>query len=253
MTERHLALDGCLNLRDLGGYLTTEGWEVRWGCLYRSGELCSLTDTDLDAVSRLGIRVVIDLRNEWERSTRPNRLPPGVELIERRSPSTSNGPERTLEDQIAAGEVPVKDDEYFTSVYIGLLDGLIPEIRLILEMAVDATDRPMLFHCAAGKDRTGIVAAVLLGVLGVPDQAIIEDYERTTTHYAARRLDALAGLLAEHDTSPEKIRHLVEARTPALERALRHLHDRWGGYDGYATTAVGVSTDLLDRLRAAVT
>lgn len=150
MTERHLALDGCLNLRHLGGYLTSEGREVRWGCLYRSGELCSLTDTDLDAVSRLGIRVVIDLRNEWERSTRPNRLPPGVELIERRSPSTSNGPERTLEDQIAAGEVPVKDDEYFTSVYIGLLDGLIPEIRLILEMAVDATDRPMLFHCAAG-------------------------------------------------------------------------------------------------------
>ena len=251
MTERHLPLEGCLNLRDLGGYLTSEEREVRWGCLYRSGELCTLTDADIEEVSRMGIEVVVDLRNEWERAARPDRLPPGVELIERMSPAALDRLDPTLEELIAAGDIPVKDDEYITGVYIDLLDRLVPEIRLILEMAVHATERPMLFHCAAGKDRTGIVAAVLLGVLGVPDETIIEDYELTTTHYGAHRMDTLAGLLAEHDIAPESVRHLVDARTPGLERAMRHLHERWGGFDGYATTAVGVSPDLPDRFARA--
>ena len=253
MTERHLPLEGCLNLRDIGGYFTNEGTEVRWGCLYRSGEMCALTDADLEAVSRLGIRVVVDLRNEWEREARPDRLPTGVQLLERSSPAARNGPDPTIEELIAAGQIPVKDDDYITGVYIDLLDRLIPEVRLILETAVDATHRPMLFHCAAGKDRTGIVAAVLLGVLGVPDETIIEDYELTTTHYGAHRLVSLAGLLSEHGIAPETVRHLVDARTPALERAIRHLHEEWGELDSYAITAVGVSHDLPDRLRCALT
>jgi protein tyrosine/serine phosphatase len=166
MTERHLPLERCLHLRDIGGYFTTDERKVRWGCLYRSGEPCALTDADLEAVRRLGIGVIVDLRNEWERAARPDRLPTGVELLERSSPAARNVPDQTIEELIAAGQVPVKDDEYITGVYIDLLNRLIPEVRLILETAVDATHRPMLFHCVAGKDRTGIVAAVLLGVLG---------------------------------------------------------------------------------------
>ncbi len=113
-------------------------------------------------------------------------------------------PIQTIEELIAAGQIPVKDDEYIIGVYIDLLNRLMPEVRLILETAVDAAHRPMLFHCAAGKDRTGIVAAVLLGVLGVPDETIIEDYELTTTHYGAHRLVGLAGLLSEHGIAPEE-------------------------------------------------
>jgi protein-tyrosine phosphatase len=253
VNERHIALEGCLNLRDLGGYLTHDRREVRWGCLYRSGELCSLTDADLATIEGLGVRVVIDLRNEVERSARPDRLPSGVQLIERRSPAAMGGPDRTLEELIAAGEFPVRDDERVTRIYVDALDRLIPEIKLILELAVDAPERPMLFHCAAGKDRTGIVAAVLLGLLGVPVQTIIEDYELTTTYYATHRLNAVASLLAEHGVPPERVSHLVEARTPALEGCLEHLHDRWGSFDGYAITAVGLPADLPDRLRASLT
>jgi protein-tyrosine phosphatase len=253
MTQRHVALDGALNLRDIGGYLTGEGREVRRGCLYRSAELCSLTDADLDVLGRIGIGVVVDLRNQWERAARPDRLPAGVELIERSSPSTSSAVGQTLEEAIAAGDLPVNDDEYFTGVYVDLLDRLVPEVRLILELALDAVERPVLFHCAAGKDRTGLVAAVLLGTLGVPDETIVEDYELTTTHYAPRRLEALGPLLAAHGVTPARVGHLVEARTAVLRGALRHLHERWGGYDGYATAAVGVPPDLPVRLRAALT
>ena len=108
MTERHLPLEGCLNLRDLGGYVTSEEREVRWGCLYRSGELCTLTDADIEEVSRMGIEVVVDLRNEWERAARPDRLPPGVELIERMSPAALDRLDPTLEELIAAGDIQSK-------------------------------------------------------------------------------------------------------------------------------------------------
>src|SRR5580765_2462491 len=85
MVDRHHVLEGCLNLRDLGGYPTEDGRQVRWGCVFRAGELCLLTDSDADAITRLGIRVVVDLRNQWERAARPDRLPPGIDLVERRS------------------------------------------------------------------------------------------------------------------------------------------------------------------------
>src|SRR4029079_11322798 len=77
----------------------------------------------------------------------------------------------------------IRDDELRAGVYIDMLDRLAPEMREVLERAVDAVERPLLFHCAAGKDRTGVIAAVLLGVLGVAEADIVEDYELTTDHY----------------------------------------------------------------------
>jgi protein-tyrosine phosphatase len=253
MVHRHHPLEGCLNLRDLGGYPTKDGRQVRWGCVFRAGELCLLTDADADAITRLGIRVVVDLRNRWERSARPDRLPPGIDLVERRSPPSGSSPTPTLEELIVSGDLPVRDDELRARVYVDMLDRLAPEVGAVLGRAVDAVDRPLLFHCVAGKDRTGVVAAVLLGVLGVAEEDIVEDYELTTDHYGARRLDELADLMREHAVRSEALRHLVDARTPALTACLRHLHDRWGGFDRYVTERVGAPADLPSRLRTALT
>ena len=213
MERRHILLEGSLNLRDLGGYETADGRWIRSGCVFRSDELCSLTDADLEAVGALGIKVVFDLRNSNERTARPNRLPADVELLERTSPS-AGGDVRTTEEQIALGELPVKDDVYFATVYVDLFERLAPELRTILERAVDAPARPLLFHCAAGKDRTGVAAAVLLGLLGVPDDVILDDYELTSLYFAPRRMEALAQLMAEHGVADERIRPLLEARRP---------------------------------------
>ena len=245
-----MLLEGSLNLRDIGGYATADGHVVRTGCLYRSDELHALTDADLEVVGALGIRVVFDLRNAAERSARPNRLPVDVELLERFSPSP-NVP-RTTEEQITQNELPDLDDELFAVVYIELLDRLAPELRTILERAADAPSRPLLFHCAAGKDRTGIAAAVLLGVLGVPHDLILDDYELTSTYFTPRRMDALATLLTEHGVDEERVRPLLEARRPVLATALRHVREQWGGFEGYARDRLAVDDDLPERLRAAL-
>jgi len=250
--SRLVRLEGCLNLRDIGGYATADGRTVRTGCLFRSDELHALTDADLVAVADLGIKVVFDLRNHAERQARPNRLPADVELLERASPSTLRGATYTAEEQIALGLVPERDDELRTRQYVSLLDRLAPELRVILDRAVDAPARPLLFHCAAGKDRTGLVAAVLLGLLGVPDETVLDDYELTSTYYAPRRLDALAATMAEHGVGADDVRHLLEARRPVLAAALQHVHEQWGGVEAFVRDRVKVDQDLPTRLRASL-
>jgi protein-tyrosine phosphatase len=252
MDGRHVQLQGSFNLRDLGGYDTLDGRRVRTGCLFRSDELAALTDVDVELVAQLGIRVLFDLRNADERDARPNRLPPGVEVLERASPSATPGPTHTTEEQIALGTLPEVDDAQFTTVYLALLERLAPELRIIVERAVDAPTRPLLFHCAAGKDRTGITAAVLLGLLGVSDDVILDDYELTSTCATPRRIDMLTALLAEHGIADERIRPLLEARRPVLAATIAHVHQQWGGFDGLAVEHLGVDEALPERLRAAL-
>ncbi|MHB1447361.1 MAG: tyrosine-protein phosphatase, partial [Acidimicrobiales bacterium] len=187
---QHHPLEGCLNLRDIGGYPAVTGRMVRTGCLFRSDELCALTDEDLVAVTRLGIKVVFDLRHHGERQARPSRLPPDVELLERRTEPTE-GAAVTIEEQIATASLPERDDSWMGKIYAELLEHMAPDFRVIVERAAEARARPLLFHCAAGKDRTGLTAAILLGLLGVPDEVILDDYELTNDHYTPGRLSAL--------------------------------------------------------------
>jgi len=247
LPERHVLLDGCLNLRDLGGYRSVDTRQVRARCLFRSDELCALTTDDLNVIAQLGIRVVFDLRNDFERSRRPNRLPPGVEVLERTSPGTGRG--RTLEEAIAAGDVPDRDEAYMTAMYMDMLIRLAPELRIIVERAASAAERPLLFHCAAGKDRTGIAAALLLGLLRVPEQTILDDYELTTSYSAAHRLAALRPVLMGQNVPEERIRPLLEARRPVLASTLKHINEQFGGFEEYAAEVLGVDPTLPERIR----
>lgn len=252
--ERHVPLDSCFNFRDLGGYRTRDDRQVRRRCLYRSAELCSLTDADHDTLVSLGIKVVFDLRGEPERAARPSRLPASVELHERTSPSTRSQLGPTLEEQIAAGTLPERDDDYLAAVYIRQLDdGLACELRRILELALHSPTRPILFHCAAGKDRTGLAAAVILGVLGVPDDTISADYNLSSIYWAEPRLQVLRPHLDRHGVSEHRVRPFLEARSAVLERAVQHIHHRWGGFDAYATDCLGVAASLPNELRSALT
>jgi protein-tyrosine phosphatase len=250
---RSIALEGCLNLRDLGGYAVADGRVVRWGCLYRSADLCSLTDADMGVIADLRLGVIVDLRNGDERAARPNRLPPGIEAIARETASQRSRMAEMLEDQIANGALPEVDDDYMTGVYVRHLDEtLAPILRQILERSVDTPERPLLFHCAAGKDRTGLAAAVVLGVLGVDEATIVADYELTEQHWAVPRLAALADLLAEHRITEDEVQPFLSPRTEVFRRTLAHVDERWGGFEGYAVDHLGVDPSLPERLRVAL-
>ena len=245
----HVELEGIFNLRDLGGYATADGHTVRAGCLFRSDELHALTPADLDVVRRLGVRVVFDLRNQFERDVRPNPALDDVVVHERQAPPQDTSG-MTFEEKLASGIPQAQaDDEEFGDVYIALLTHLRAELGHIVELASDARDKPLLFHCVAGKDRTGITAAVLLGLLGVDDETILDDYELTTSLWTPKRMEQLADLITEHGLDADNLRLTVSARRPVLAKALRYLHDTWSTFDAYAQDALNVSPDTVERLR----
>lgn len=244
----HVALEGIFNLRDLGGYETVDGRVVRNGCLFRSDELHALTESDLEVVASLGIRVLFDLRNETERTLKPNPVIDGVEVYERDAPP-AEGASLSLEDQIATGITPQRDDEEFGGVYVFLLTHLADDFRRVVELAVDAAERPLLYHCVAGKDRTGITSAILLGLLGVDDETILDDYELTTKYWTPNRIIQMKDFLDEHGADHEHIQHLISARRPVLTKAIKHIHDEYGGYENYVTQVLGIAPDKITRMR----
>lgn len=246
---RHVQLEGNFNLRDLGGHETEDGRVVKHGCLFRSDELHQLTDSDLEVIADLGVCVVFDLRNDQERQLRPNRLWGEVELHERESSPTEGSPE-SLETLIERGGLWEPDDDVFAGIYIEMVGHLAPEFRRVLELALDAHRRPLLFHCAAGKDRTGLTAALIFGLLGVSRDTILDEYELTNEFYAPRRYAALEPLAREHGVDLDHIRIICSARRNVMIRALDHIDETWGGFAGYAVEHLGAPADIEQRLRA---
>lgn len=240
-------LEGCLNFRDLGGHVSADGRTVRHGCLFRSGELCDLTPGDQSVLRRLGIKVVVDLRSAEEQVLRPNSLPEGIPMVTQDRKAV--GSTQTLEEQIAMGQIPVKDDQWVVDSYLGMLTRLAPDFRVVVQRAAEARRAPLLFHCAAGKDRTGLAAALLLGLLGVSHEAIQDEYELTTVHYAPRRLEALRPLLEEHRLSREDVWHLLEARSVGMRAVLEQIDSVWGGFDGYVRTVLDLPAGLIGQFR----
>lgn len=235
---RTIELAGCLNFRDIGGYPTADGQGVRWRQVFRSDALHHLTREDVahlrDAL-RLGD--VIDLRSSAELRSE-GRGPLASEamrfhhypLFDGETPKSAALPEMTLTDR------------YFLLAEFAKQ----PIARVITALA--GTDAPAVFHCAAGKDRTGVISAILLGVLGVPDEVIVADYAATQAN-----LDAII----ERLMSTEGYQNMLSALPPDTLHAepqtmvafLERMRGQYGSMAEYARAA-GVPNDALAALRS---
>jgi protein-tyrosine phosphatase len=251
--ERLVPLEGTLNFRDLGGYVALDGRTVKWGLVFRSDALHELTDNDRARLREMGLRVVYDLRRAVEREKQPTAL--SVEhghrlvhlAVDEDPDAAANQPE--IIDLILSGELPEADDSYMADLYAQiLLNGAQVFGRLLTHLTED-DGLPALFHCAAGKDRTGLAAALLLSVLGVDDEAILEDYELTNIYRSNRRIEVLRPTLEAAGVDVEKVRPFLSARRPVMEATLRHLHTDHGGVESYLLGPAGMSTGTLSRLR----
>ena len=245
--ERLVRLETCHNFRDLGGYPTADGRTLAWGRLYRADTLQRLTADDLDTVLRLDIRTVIDLRahNELERHGRLTTQ--GHEISYHHLPMIDEvmGPDRPPAPE--RRELP--DD--LGAFYVQMLEGATSAVTSALAILAAPAALPAVFHCMAGKDRTGILAAVVLGLLGVADEDIVEDYVLTEQCRADR--DAF---LAEHD--PEYLAYLDtlptfarETRADSMWVFLGHVRERYGSISGFFDSA-GLDRFVVEGLRQAL-
>jgi protein-tyrosine phosphatase len=235
--DRHVSFDRLHNFRDLGGYRAADGRTVRWRLLYRSDSLGKLAGADLHRFHALGVGTVIDLRYPWEIAARGRA--PQTDGLAWHNLSVEHRPY----DQ-AAIDPTVDPWRYLADRYAEVAEDGVAELRQALEVAA-AADAPLVFHCASGKDRTGLLAALLLALLGVDEEQIAADFART--ELATERLIADWRAL-----NPDR-----ELRWPGYGRApeavIRHfladLSATYGSVVGYATDRLGVDEALTARLR----
>lgn len=191
--DRHIKLEGEDNMRDMGGFMTTDGRRVSKGKLFRSGQLDELTDSDVQMLTDLGIEHVVDLRSDAELEEHPSRLPEGV-TTHHLSLSWNTGPQeqRKSLDDVMRGEISGRD--LLSPAYMEISEGKIQswtEFFNVLE-----TGDTTLWHCAGGRDRAGMTAALTLLALGVDKQTALEDHVASNQYLhkmnEARRAQARA-------------------------------------------------------------
>ena len=244
--ERLIDLEGCLNFRDLGGYPTAGGRRLAWRRIYRSDGLHRLTAADVVRLrDDLALTDLIDLRSTAELSLDgrgPLEDEPmafhHVPLFDGDRPSTfSPNLQMRMEEMSLA-------DRYF-----GLVEMAKEPIARVVELIADAKGGAV-YHCAAGKDRTGVISAILLSVLGVPEELIVADYA-----LSRQNLDAIIERLNASDGYKDMFEHLppdtLHAEPETMVSLLAKLKEGYGSAEAFLESA-GVRSDGVERLRASV-
>jgi protein-tyrosine phosphatase len=233
-----IELAGVSNLRDLGGYVTADRRMVRRGLVFRSAALAKLTEADQAVMAGLGLRTICDFRGVEESSRAPTLLS-GPRIIPLPiEPTVGAGLRDILNTKQATGETLHAVLERAYAAYAlsssGQYRGLLDEIL--------AGRTPLLFHCSAGKDRTGFGAAMLLTALGVPWDAVVADFEATNRLW---RRDTVPS-----DDLPAEIRDsLLRAEPRLLATAFDAARQRYGSLDTYFAEALGLDPERRSCLR----
>jgi protein-tyrosine phosphatase len=244
--ERTLPLPGGVNFRDVGGYRTADGRAVRWGQVYRAGSLAELTDDDVATVGALGLRLACDLRSADEVARHADRLPPGATHAHR----PIVGEVSRLRRVVTLYRKRHRVQELLEEVYRVMLDQNGPVFAEVLRLAADPANRPLIIHCTAGKDRTGLAVALLLLALGVPEETVVADY--TLSNHAfdvlANRMRPEMARLYSLGFGEVQLQPFLLAEARTLRGALAYVQRRYGSVDWYLQRA-GLSDDMVARLR----
>lgn len=237
---RKIALEACFNFRDVGGYRTDEGRTVRWGRYYRSGRPDGMTDEDRARVARLGIATQLDLRNRAElESQQPGDLGSGA--VRHWLSLLPDGASAELNQRFGKGMSGER--------YVGYLTFDPEPWRTAFELLADPASYPLLVHCVAGKDRTGVLTALTLSVLGVPRSVIEADYEVTNEEVSrlVAYVESKRGL-PEGMTS-EDLATAYSVPPGAMGAFLEGLDREHGGACGYLRS-IGIGASQLERIRS---
>jgi len=255
--ERQVKLEGQANFRDLGGYSTTDGRRVKWGLIYRAGQLNKLSDADLSKLKELKIRTVVDLRGPAEAESRgKDRLPDGARSVS--YPIDVNSlPKEGKEESAPTGSAGRTDFMLQTtrSIMINRTDVYASLIRDLAE----PKNRPLVFHCTAGKDRTGVGAAIVLSLLGVPWETVRDDYLLSNYYRRDENEKELKSvredIAKKQGIPPEQVDMTVfEAMFLVKPEYLDAAHDevirRYGSMESYLRKGLGISDEMISKLRS---
>jgi protein-tyrosine phosphatase len=249
VAERFVRLEGAGNFRDLGGYQTSDGRTVRWGQVYRSGNLSSLTDADLQQLTDLDLHLIIDLRYEEDIEAAPDRLPntPGLQSLVLPIFTADDSPMTRMDFFFRRDRLP----EIQALGNQRMVDEKTAVIGEIFNQLADDNHLPIVIHCSNGCMRTGFISALLLSALGVPDETIIADYTLSNLDYdgAFQSAQDKVRMLSIFGVTADDLQPMFLAQPSTMEDILDYIHVKYGSVEAYLTGAVGLSPEAIQRLR----
>ncbi len=240
---RTIEFEGATNFRDLGGYASRRGGAVRWGRVYRAAALHGMTPNDLDRFAELGITTVYDLRSEMEFTDEPDPVPSISVPILGRYMANHERPDFASFVEHDHGVAFMRD------MCLNMLHWGAPEIGSVIGSMAEPERLPVVFHCTAGKDRTGIVAAILLEVLGVDRETVLDDFELTNRFRGPQEESAAFARMLGHGMPPEAAAGALGAPRHMMGDVLEALDAEYGGAEAYLTGPAGLDQATIERLR----
>jgi protein-tyrosine phosphatase len=252
--QRVLPFRGIANFRDLGGYPAADGKRVKWGILYRSGHLAKATSSDLNTLQALNIETVIDFRSAQEKEKEPDRLPNtgsiktlALPMLDVVNEAMSKEIHAVVENKNYHDFDP---DQKMMAMYQLIASEYAAEYQLFMQTILAAEGKPVLWHCTAGKDRTGFGAAILLRLLGVSHQVILEDY-LLSNKYAAKRRSLILFLRLTKGKEIIKIaKKMMSVDKTWIQAAFHAVDQQWGSFENYAKEGLALSPADIAQLRA---
>ena len=241
-----------INFRDLGGYRSSDGRTIRRGCFYRSGGLYKMNAQELAFLKSLRIRTLLDLRTKEEAAKKPDPVLPGVTILQHSGVVSAGGEEIDFSPagMKLLGEAGLTQIENMHKYY-----QMMPfhnEAFHILMQEVISGNVPVLFHCATGKDRTGVASMILLLLLGVPEQVILQDYLLSNYYrrdVIRRHMEEDQAVIRQHPER-EALLQLQHGVSPKIGREiLETIRKTCGGYEEYFENEYGLGQAEVEKVR----
>jgi len=248
---RRIDFEGSFNFRDLGGWQTNDGRTMRWQRLYRADSVHRMSDADVRrAHEDLGIRTLIDLRGDLE--VQYGGVGALAELVVARhhAPLSSRREAVAIDATVAAAASSDRTPDAMVNQYLAILDNSSDLIVSSIQAMASDEALPAVFFCAAGKDRTGVLAAVVLGAVGVRDEDIVADYVLTE-----ESIDAIISRFASSEGAPAMYRELPSSHfapfAETMERVIDAVRSTHGSFAEYLTSR-GLPADALRSLQTSL-
>jgi len=245
-SKRQVKLQGAVNFRDIGGYKTKDGRQVKWGKIYRSAEINNLTNTDLTKLETLSIHYVLDFRGPAEFNVAPDKIPNGAIRISLPAGSEEVGDRTKMMQQMSKA---ASGDSIMLPFYTNIESFSKRYGPVFTTLLNNSKDSAVVIHCTAGKDRTGIGSALILYALGVDEKSIMADY-LASNYYRQSDVDRMKKILIDmYHMKEEVVMDVMGVKEKYLSATFDAIKSKYGSIDNFLENEIGLTKAKREQLQ----